>query len=495
MVKDIYESICRGEDVRTNLLRLKTQMKKEEQKKEFVHVLAGDFETLRELLNHEDAKVRKNAALILGSLECEDVLPWIYKAYAKEKQLFVRESYLKAMEKLDFKPWLPQLKEREAVLLKQIATVEEEKRKHMRKEAAVLAQMILKYEKPRRHIFKGIDKADVILICNRSNREITASQIKTGKVSLLAGGVHVKDADLEEIGKIRTWKEMLFLLHGTVVREQSPDAAARTVWNTELMELLLSSHEGKGPFLFRLEYKGSMEEKARSDFMKETSLLLSERSEKQLINSTSDYELEIRLVESKKGGYLPMLWLGTMKDKRFAYRKEAIAASIAPVNAALIMQIAGKYLKENAQVLDPFCGVGTMLIERKYFRSADPLYGLDIYGEGIKKARENTELAGMPIHYIVRDFFTFEHEYLFDELITDMPPIADERFYEAFFAKAESLLKDGAVLVLYNRKGELLEKMCRGYQKMEILKTAVINERQNSVVVVGRFHRKSVKGE
>lgn len=40
-----------------------------------------------------------------------------------------------------------------------------------------------------------------------------------------------------------------------------------------------------------------------------------------------------------------------MEDERFVYRKESIAASIAPVNAALIMQIAGDHLKENAQVL------------------------------------------------------------------------------------------------------------------------------------------------
>ena len=206
-----------------------------------------------------------------------------------------------------------------------------------------------------------------------------------------------------------------------------------------------------------------------------------------LINSISDYEIEIRIVESKKGGYLPFLRLYTMEDERFVYRKESIAASIAPVNAALIMQIAGDYLKENAQVLDPFCGVGTMLIERKYFRSADPLYGVDIYSEGIQKARDNTAVTRMPIHYIARDFFTFEHDYLFDELITDMPASADEAFYRTFFKKAETLLKRGAVLVLYNRQGTLLEEMCRRQNNLTILKTAVLNERQNSKVVVAKL--------
>ena len=30
----------------------------------------------------------------------------------------------------------------------------------------------------------------------------------------------------------------------------------------------------------------------------------------------------------------------------------------------MIVALAEPYLKENAQILDPFCGVGTMLIER-----------------------------------------------------------------------------------------------------------------------------------
>ena len=104
-------------------------------------------------------------------------------------------------------------------------------------------------------------------------------------------------------------------------------------------------------------------------------------------------------------------------------------------------------LKENAQVLDPFCGVGTMLIERKYFRSADPLYGVDIYAEGIQKARDNTAVTKMrdPL-YCLKTSLTFEHEDLFDELITDMPASADEAFYRTFFKKAETLLKRGAVL-------------------------------------------------
>ena len=64
--------------------------------------------------------------------------------------------------------------------------------------------------------------------------------------------------------------------------------------------------------------------------------------------------------------------------------------------------------------MDPFCGVGTMLIERDIRVPAREKYGTDIFGEAIDKARENASAAGELIHFIHRDFFDFRHEYKFD---------------------------------------------------------------------------------
>mgnify|MGYP002245200123 CR=1 FL=1 len=58
------------------------------------------------------------------------------------------------------------------------------------------------------------------------------------------------------------------------------------------------------------------------------------------------------------------LKLYTIPMQRFSYRKNVVAASIHPSLAAMLVSLAKPYLKENAQILDPFCGVGTMLIER-----------------------------------------------------------------------------------------------------------------------------------
>lgn len=69
-----------------------------------------------------------------------------------------------------------------------------------------------------------------------------------------------------------------------------------------------------------------------------------------------------------------------------------------------MLYLAKPYLKEDAAVLDPFCGVGTMLIERNKVLPARSLYGIDIYGQAIEGARENTELAGAEISYIQKNF-------------------------------------------------------------------------------------------
>ena len=86
-----------------------------------------------------------------------------------------------------------------------------------------------------------------------------------------------------------------------------------------------------------------------------------------------------RQTKNKDGRFNVMVKLFTMEDRRFDYRKEVVASSIRPVNAALLVQLAKDYMIEDARVLDPFCGVGTMLIERQKKIVADTSYRLHIY--------------------------------------------------------------------------------------------------------------------
>jgi len=186
-----------------------------------------------------------------------------------------------------------------------------------------------------------------------------------------------------------------------------------------------------------------------------------------------------------------MVKLYTLADHRFDYRREVVASSIAPVNAALTAALAEKYLKEGAQILDPFCGVGTMLLERNRRVAANPMYGVDIFGEAIEKARENTRRDGSVVNYINRDFFDFTHGYLFDEIITDMPRITAQgkgeelaQLYRRFFEKALTHLKEEAVMILYTMNPELVAQGIRGRREYEIAEEFLINEKNQTKVFV-----------
>ena len=84
MVREQYECLKSGKDLRQNLIALKQELKEEEAREELLRILAGDYSILTGLLSDSDPKVRKNAAIVLGRLkQRENVLP-LYEAYHRE---------------------------------------------------------------------------------------------------------------------------------------------------------------------------------------------------------------------------------------------------------------------------------------------------------------------------------------------------------------------------------------------------------------------------
>ena len=151
----------------------------------FAYLLGGEFDELVKLLQAEDPKIRKNAALILGKMESEDLLPVLFDAYKAEKTLFVRADYLKAISEMDYRPLLCELEQRLETLRSYETCAEEEK--HIAKERRILQQMVMKYRRTRRHRFTGYDvPSELILVTNRCQREATADQIHGRRSALLS---------------------------------------------------------------------------------------------------------------------------------------------------------------------------------------------------------------------------------------------------------------------------------------------------------------------
>jgi tRNA G10 N-methylase Trm11 len=314
---------------------------------------------------------------------------------------------------------------------------------------------------------------------------VTADQIQSGQTVFLGAGVKVLQANLEELLAVRTWKELLLCLN--VEGSCMPDTAAEVLAASDMMALLEELHQGEGSFRFRIECKSRMSLEQRSVFTKKLAAKLETLTGGKLVNSTSDYEVELRLIETKNGDFLPLLKLYTLPDRRFTYRKNSVAASIQPQLAALLMELAKPYLKEEARVLDPFCGVGTMLLERNYLLHADTLYGVDFYGPAIQAGRENAGIAKVPVHFINRNFFDFTHEYRFDEIVSNLPVKGKnctahdlDFLYGKLFDKAEELLNEGGRLFLYSHDRSFVKKQLREHKSMRLLGEWPVNDREES---------------
>lgn len=468
MIKELYDALVCGENERETLSRLRGLMKDEMVLAEW-RTLDAEGAVVKKFLQHEDAKTRKNAALLLGDLKLQSTLSVLKTAYETEEKLFVKSAYLTALSKLDTTELLDYFKERRAELLsKEIA---ENEKKHVSEELHELNAIIIGAEGIERHTFKGFADPHLLLLStNREQRDVTLEEVADlsatvrRKAELHPLGVQVFTKELEPFTKLRTYRELLFPLLPEELVSAQPREAADQIWNSGILEFLQECHKEEAPFYFHLDIKSAT---PQTEYAKKLATSLEQHSGYRLLNGTKEYEVEIRLLAAREGGYAAFLRLKTIPMKRFSYRKNAIAMSIHPATAAMMMRLAKPYLKENAQILDPCCGVGTMLIERDICVPAREMYGIDIFGDAITGARENAGLAGEKINFIHRDFLDFKHEYLFDEIIVNMPVKGKktkeemDAFYGAFFKKAASLLHDNGKIIMYTNEAGFVKKHLR----------------------------------
>ena len=490
MIQTLFKNITKGREVRKNLIELRKEIKDPLANRILFYELEGDYTVLYRLLEDEDPKVRKNVALIMGELGVEAFLEKLYTAYEKEEKLFVKADYLTAISYMNYDVLAEALKARLHTLT--TLPIEENSAKHINEEIRLLSSMCIKLEKPKMHRFTGhTEQSDIILLTNRNHQEATLNEIESSQAKIFNAGVLVRTSDLNQILKIRTYSEILFKLPKAGKISMHPQEAAREIFESGVLEFMNARHEGWAPYYFRLELKTRMPLDKKSIFAKKMASELEKVSNRQLINSTSNYEFEIRLIENKEGYFNLLLKLYTLKDTRFTYRKYAVAASIAPDDAALMVTLAKPYMMPDAQVLDPFCGVGTMLIEREKQKESAVMYGIDLFGEAIDGAIANSEIAEVDSYFINRDFFGFTHKYKFDEIFTNMPARggrkteADmEKLYADFFKKALEVLNEEAVVILYTRDQQEVFKGIETHEQYTLEATFEISKKEGAYLYI-----------
>lgn len=503
LYKKIKEELAEQKDIRDSLRKLCDAINDPEKKEQLQLAFDEDPQVLAECLFHEQPKARRNAAAILGKLAGKDNARLIWGAYNRETQLYVKAGYLKALRAFNCEPYLDALKARQQEIQDILITGYqtglgnpkgdggvpeplESNEKHFRDELKELRKILLKYEKPAYHSFvSDPPPVDVLLLTNRGCERMLAAQIPTGRIRLLNGGVQVERGDLKSLLKVRIYRELLFCLKGSrrINREDIVAEFLKSGWE----EILHSLLEGEPPYYFRIDVKSPMSLEERSNFCKNLGIQLEQATAGILKNAPSAYEMELRLTENKDGSFFPLLKLRALPDKRFSYRKYTVAASIAPVQAAICMELASPWLREQARVLDPFCGVGTMLLERNYRLHADTLYGVDVYAPAIEGARENFQIAGVPGHFINRDSRTFTHEYRFDEIVTNFPTKgknldahALDSLYGRFLDKALELLEEDGTIFLYSHDRGYVKKNLRSRPGWELIREWCVSEKEGA---------------
>jgi len=490
MIEDILQAIKVGKDQRQNIAQLKIQIKEKNLTDSYFE--QSDLTMFMELLKSDDAKIRKNAALLLGELQVQEALPSLLNAYEQEQQLFVLSSYVTAMGKLDCRSVLLPLKEKYHALLKE--SFAEDEKKHRNAEMHALSELLLSYEEHKRHKFKELDKQyRLLLVMEPVFAELTQFQIKNVQSKVSPFGLWVLTDEIRQILEIRTYREILFELPIKQQGLKTSDEIAKAVMQTGLPDFLYGVHEGTGAFTFRVDVKGKMDLDKKSVLARKTAEAMEELSNHRLINSTSNYEFEVRLLQKKDETFYPFIKLYTIPQKRFSYRKNAISTSLNPAKAAAIVATVKPYLREKSQIIDPFCGVGTLLIERAMYMETSDMYGVDSYGDAILKARENTALANLDINYINRDYFAFTHEYLFDEIITEMPLRGRktkeemDQFYASFFKKSKEILKQSGVMIVYSNEMNLIKKQMRIQSELQLKKEICVQEKDGYYIFIIGF--------
>ena len=153
------------------------------------------------------------------------------------------------------------------------------------------------------------------------------------------------------MSQIRCYRELLFVLNTKLVSSDVEKLAAELA-ASNMYQLTSENHEGNGPFYYRIELRGRFTLEEKSKFTNRLANLLDEKLGGRMRNSTGNYEVEIRLMQLKDGGFYPCLKFYTIADERFSYRKESLSTSLHPSLAASLVELAKAYYSEDSTVLD-----------------------------------------------------------------------------------------------------------------------------------------------
>lgn len=434
---------------------------------------AGLTAAVRRELSADSPKKRRNAARLIGAFSRSEAdAELVIERLKTEQTRFVRPSLLLALGSIGGEKAASALNAYEPA-----PPADETEKKHYEEEAEALKLARASCVKCEKHTFSGLDAEYEIELAapDRLTAQLEKELRENGfePYDQKRSSLKIKTKDYKGLFEARCFSEALFTLGS--IDTLAPEAAAK-VFAAFVPGFMKNTHAGEPPYRYRIELR--VEAAGDTAFKKTLRDLLD--GDGTLVNAPSGYETELRIEPSARGARL-YLKLFTVRDERFAYRKESLPASMNPATAAAMLRFAEDYLTVNARVIDPCCGSGTLLIERGLLSPCDSLTGVDIAHKAVDVARLNADTAAMKYgikqaKFICNDILRFEVKRPYDELICNLPfgnRVGDhsscERLYKGLIDKLPLLLKKGGVAVLYTMEFTLLKKLVHESTRVELV--------------------------
>lgn len=437
-----------------------------------------DRSKLGELFNNCNPKIRKNTARLMSVLSNDADLAILLNALQREETLFVIPSIVLAMGQFEDER-CPKALEDTLTRISNFDTPENQK--HIA-EIRKAVQTVLTRNQKRENdtIFTGLDNANVELLALPECGDLLEQEAK----KVVGFRFHRKDASLiipqcnyQSLFQLRCFTEALIPLKTPFAYPDSFSSVDLSSWAQGAAESLngfvslITNCLSPAPIWYRIELRG-IEHSLRSPIAHALSKKLDAMYP--LVNSTSQYDVELRLC-FKDNTLRTYAKLYCPKDPRFLYRTRSLPASIHPVAAASVVQFAKPYLKENARVIDPCCGSGTLLIERAIRLPIQEGLGVDKDQRAIAICRKNIKEAQAyknldPLQAIGGDLTSFQPNAAFDELITNLPfgtrvgtHNSTVELYQSLFARLQYLLKPDGVAILFTTQRSVLLRLAKRF--------------------------------
>lgn len=400
------------------------------------------------LLHNDNPKVRTKALRVIKLIDSKFFIDDIIDAFEKEETMFTYPDYIRV---------IAMAKNEKAESFLNSYAPRSTGEKHLREEKEALNKAKARFIKCTKAQPK-INECDSIWITAPNLNVVRNEFFKLGVTSKIEGKFiklrHLINYD--EVFRVRAFSNAYIHL-GICPSKRIPEFIKHQE------ERII---ERAGVNNYRLEIRG-VSHKDRIKLISDTAV-----KNKILINAPSAYSFEL-FADVKDN--LAHIFLNPLTDNRFAYRKESVPASITGAGAASVCAFASEYFKPYARVLDNFCGSGTMLFERGFYKHGK-LIGADINKKAIKAAKINSKAAEAHPVFIHMDALKFRDEQ-FDEVITNMPfglrvgnHDKNEKLYKNYIAMLPSILSDNGIAVLYTQEKKLLEKMLHEQPALKLLK-------------------------